>query len=72
MVKPSPFCVLDEVDAPLDDANIGKFNALLREMSSKSQFIVITHNKKTMELNDALYGVNGGARCLQNGFYRDA
>ncbi len=57
MVKPSPFCVLDEVDAPLDDANIGKFNALLREMSAKSQFIVITHNKKTMELNDTLYGV---------------
>jgi chromosome segregation protein len=57
MVKPSPFCLLDEVDAPLDDANIGKFNALLREMSAKSQFIVITHNKKTMELNDTLYGV---------------
>jgi chromosome segregation protein len=57
MVKPSPFCILDEVDAPLDDANIGKFNALLREMASKSQFIIITHNKKTMELNDTLYGV---------------
>jgi chromosome segregation protein len=57
MVKPSPFCVLDEVDAPLDDANIGKFNALLKEMSSKSQFIIITHNKKTMELNETLYGV---------------
>lgn len=57
LVKPSPFCVLDEVDAPLDDANIGKFNALLREMSAKSQFILITHNKKTMELNDTLYGV---------------
>lgn len=57
LVKPSPFCVLDEVDAPLDDANIGKFNALLKEMSVKSQFILITHNKKTMELNDTLYGV---------------
>ncbi len=57
MIKPSPFCVLDEVDAPLDDANIGKFNALLREMATKSQFILITHNKKTMELNDTLYGV---------------
>ena len=57
MVKPSPFCLLDEVDAPLDDANIGKFNALLREMAVKSQFIIITHNKKTMELNDTLYGV---------------
>lgn len=57
MVKPSPFCILDEVDAPLDDSNIGKFNALVREMSAKSQFILVTHNKKTMELNDALYGV---------------
>lgn len=57
MVKPSPFCLLDEVDAPLDDANIGKFNALLKEMSAMSQFIIITHNKKTMELNDTLYGV---------------
>ena len=57
MVKPSPFCILDEVDAPLDDANIGKFNALVREMSAKSQFILVTHNKKTMELNDTLYGV---------------
>ncbi len=57
MVKPSPFCILDEVDAPLDDTNIGKFNALVREMSAKSQFILVTHNKKTMELNDTLYGV---------------
>lgn len=57
MVKPSPFCILDEVDAPLDDANIGRFNALLKEMSAKTQFILITHNKKTMELNDTLYGV---------------
>ena len=57
MVKPSPFCVLDEVDAPLDDANIGRFNALLKEMSRQTQFILITHNKKTMELNDTLYGV---------------
>jgi chromosome segregation protein len=57
LVKPSPFCLLDEVDAPLDDANIGRFTELLREMSSKSQFIVITHNKKTMELNDTLYGI---------------
>ena len=57
LVKPSPFCLLDEVDAPLDDANIGRFNALLREMSKRSQFIIITHNKRTMELNDKLYGV---------------
>lgn len=57
LVKPSPFCLLDEVDAPLDDANVGRFNELLREMSGDSQFILITHNKKTMELNDTLYGV---------------
>jgi chromosome segregation protein len=57
LVKPSPFCLLDEVDAPLDDANVGRFNELLREMSSESQFILITHNKKTMELNDVLYGI---------------
>jgi len=57
LVKPSPFCLLDEVDAPLDDANVGRFNQLLREMSNESQFILITHNKKTMELNDRLYGI---------------
>ena len=57
LVKPSPFCLLDEVDAPLDDANVGRFNELLREMSGDSQFILITHNKRTMELNDTLYGV---------------
>lgn len=57
LVKPAPFCLLDEVDAPLDDANVGRFNELLREMSAESQFILITHNKKTMELNDTLYGV---------------
>ena len=48
-VKPSPFCLLDEVDAPLDEANGARFNNLLREMAKLSQFIVITHNKKTME-----------------------
>ncbi|MBI3554629.1 MAG: chromosome segregation protein SMC [Deltaproteobacteria bacterium] len=57
LIKPSPFCVLDEVDAPLDDHNVGKFNALLKEMAVRSQFIIITHNKRTMELNDKLYGV---------------
>jgi len=57
LVKPSPFCLLDEVDAPLDDANVGRFNELLREMSRDSQFILITHNKRTMEMNDTLYGV---------------
>jgi len=57
LVKPSPFCLLDEVDAPLDDANVGRFNELLRELCKDSQFILITHNKKTMEMNDILYGV---------------
>ncbi|MGH9443310.1 MAG: chromosome segregation protein SMC [Thermoanaerobaculia bacterium] len=55
--KPSPFCILDEVDAPLDDANIDRFAQLIREMSEDTQFIAITHNKRTMEAADALYGV---------------
>ncbi len=55
--KPSPFCILDEVDAPLDDANIDRFAQLIREMSEETQFIAITHNKRTMEAADALYGV---------------
>jgi chromosome segregation protein len=57
LIKPSPFCMLDEVDAPLDDANIGRFNDLVREMAELSQFIIITHNKRTMEIADTLYGV---------------
>jgi chromosome segregation protein len=57
LVKPSPFCILDEVDAPLDDANVERFVRLLRDFSQKTQFIVVTHNKKTMEVADCLYGV---------------
>ena len=57
LVRPSPFCLLDEVDAPLDDANVGRFNDILKEMSGASQFILVTHNKKTMELNNTLYGI---------------
>ncbi len=57
LIKPSPFCLLDEVDAPLDDANIGRFNEMVREMTSFSQFIIITHNKVTMGVADILYGV---------------
>jgi chromosome segregation protein len=57
LVKPSPFCLLDEVDSPLDDANIDRFNAIVREMSSNYQFLLITHNKRTMELADVLYGI---------------
>jgi chromosome segregation protein len=55
--RPSPFCLLDEVDAPLDDANVGRFAAKIADMSEKTQFIVITHNKRTMEAAKALYGV---------------
>ena len=57
LIKPTPFCLLDEVDAPLDDANIGRFNEMVREMSAVSQFIIITHNKTTMGVADALYGI---------------
>jgi chromosome segregation protein len=55
--KPSPFCVLDEIDAPLDDANTGRFLDILRSMQDETQFILITHNRKTMEIADRLYGV---------------
>ena len=55
--KPSPFCVLDEIDAPLDDANIGRFLEMLRQMQDETQFILITHNRQTMEIADRLYGV---------------
>lgn len=57
MVKPSPFCVLDEIDAPLDDSNLNRFNRMLLEFSEKTQFIMITHNKKSMEMANVLYGV---------------
>ncbi|HYC55648.1 MAG TPA: chromosome segregation protein SMC [Candidatus Binatia bacterium] len=57
LFKPSPFCVLDEVDAPLDEANIGRFTRMVSEMSDRSQFLLITHNKRTMEVCDTLYGV---------------
>ncbi|MDO8835820.1 MAG: hypothetical protein Q7V01_09495, partial [Vicinamibacterales bacterium] len=55
--KPSPFCVLDEIDAPLDDANTGRFLEILRSMQDETQFILITHNRKTMEIADRMYGV---------------
>ncbi|HEX7127628.1 MAG TPA: chromosome segregation protein SMC [Thermodesulfobacteriota bacterium] len=57
LVRPSPFCLLDEVDAPLDEANIGRFNDMVKEMATKSQFLLITHNKRTMEIADTLYGI---------------
>jgi chromosome segregation protein len=55
--KPSPFCLLDEVDAALDEANIGRFISVLKEFTEHSQFIVVTHSKKTMAAADALYGI---------------
>ena len=56
-MKPSPFCVLDEVDAPLDDANIDKFTKILRDFSKDTQFIVVTHNKRTMETASNIFGI---------------
>lgn len=57
LVKPSPYCLLDEVDAPLDDANVFRFNDLVKEMAKRSQIILVTHNKNTMAVNNKLYGV---------------
>ncbi|HEX8819537.1 MAG TPA: chromosome segregation protein SMC [Archangium sp.] len=57
LIKPTPFCLLDEVDAPLDEGNVGRYNDMVKEMSKQSQFILITHNKRTMEVSDTLYGV---------------
>ncbi|MGB7561126.1 MAG: hypothetical protein WBL99_06625, partial [Candidatus Acidiferrales bacterium] len=55
--QPSPFCILDEVDAPLDEANVGRFNRMLLDMGDQTQFIIVTHNRKTMEMGSVLYGV---------------
>lgn len=57
LLKPAPFCIFDEVDAPLDDANIDKFNNIIREFSKDSQFIIVTHNKRTMAATNVMYGV---------------
>ena len=57
LVKPSPFCILDEIDAPLDDANIDRFTRLIKDFSTDTQFIIVTHNKRTMESAETLYGV---------------
>jgi chromosome segregation protein len=55
--KPSPFCILDEVDAPLDEANVVRYNEMVRSMTDRSQFILVTHVKRTMQMVDVLYGV---------------
>lgn len=57
LIKPAPFCILDEVDAPLDDANVGKFTQMIKKFSDNSQFIIVTHNKQTMSCVDVIYGV---------------
>jgi len=59
-VSPTPFCVLDEVDAALDEANVGRFGDLLDELSRDTQFIVITHNRNTVQISDVIYGVTMG------------
>jgi len=60
LTKPSPFCFLDEVDAPLDDANIDRFIEMIKEMSAHSQFVLVTHNKKSMQAAEVLYGITMG------------
>ena len=57
LTNPAPICILDEVDAPLDDTNVGKFTSIIREFSTESQFIIVTHNKNTMASVDVVYGV---------------
>jgi chromosome segregation protein len=58
--NPSPMCVLDEVDAALDEANVDRFTAALRELAERTQFIIITHNRRTLEMADTIYGVSMG------------
>lgn len=75
MVKPSPFCVLDELDAPLDDANVGRFTDIVREFTKFSQFLVVTHNKRTVSAADTIYGVTmqerGVTKLFSMRFNRD-
>jgi chromosome segregation protein len=59
-VRPTPFCFLDEVDAALDEANIGRFRDMLKELSASTQFVVITHNRGTIEAADTIYGISMG------------
>lgn len=76
LVKPSPFCILDEVDAPLDDANIERFIKLIRRFDQDTQFIIVTHNKKTMAAADTVFGVtqqeDGVSEILRNAYLKNA
>ena len=76
MVKPSPFCLLDELDAPLDEANIGRFVDILRQFTKHSQFLIITHNKRTISSADTIYGVTmqerGVSKVISMRFNREA
>ena len=65
-VRPSPFYIFDEIDAALDEANIGRFGSLLRELADRAQTIIITHNKATMTLADRIYGVTMGEPGISN------
>ena len=60
-VSPTPFCALDEVDAMLDEANVGRFRSLLEKLADKTQFVIITHNRGTVEAADTIYGISMGA-----------
>ena len=59
-MNPAPFCVLDEVDAALDEANVGRFVAELARLADRTQFLIVTHNRRTIEATDAIYGVSMG------------
>jgi chromosome segregation protein len=60
-VKPTPFCVLDEVDAALDESNVGRFRSMVESLSDQTQFILITHNRRTVEAASTIYGITMGA-----------
>ena len=66
LIKPSPFCILDEIDAPLDDINVGRFTRVLQQFTEKSQFLIITHNKRTMEMANMIYGVTMAQQGVSN------